>query len=130
VAVLYCIAPPPPFALSATNPKENEFSPARPCPDHEVPIVIDTGASWSVTPCVKDFISDITGSFDKLKSLDGSINASGSGIVESTIQDQDGIIKPFGIGPYMFLPPEYGSSHLRRTFEKTRMAAYFAKLMD
>jgi hypothetical protein len=91
--VLYTVAPPP-FALSVNNPLVNKSSINRPMNfDREVPIVIDTGASWSVTPCIQDFVSEITSSFEKLQSLDGSIDVSGSGIIEWQIQDQDGILK-------------------------------------
>jgi hypothetical protein len=38
-------------------------------------------------------VSEITEPFDKLRSLDGSINVSGSGIVEWSIQDQNGMKK-------------------------------------
>jgi hypothetical protein len=60
--VLYTAAPPA-FALSANNPLVNKSSIDRSInSDREVPIVIDTGASWSVTPCIQDFVSEITSS--------------------------------------------------------------------
>jgi hypothetical protein len=94
-AILYC-AGAPPFALSAHHSNPNAFQndpQQHSCLDHEVPIVIDTGASWSVTPCVQDFVSTISSSFEQLRSLDGSINVSGSGFIEWRIQDQHGVIK-------------------------------------
>jgi hypothetical protein len=129
VAVLYCSAPPPPFALSANHPNDRTSPSPQPCPDHEVPIVIDTGASWSVTPCIEDFVSNITDSFDKLRPLDGSMNVSGSGIVEWTIQDQDGRVKTIrnkalyvpSAGVRLFSPQTY--------LKETMVAAYFANQM-
>jgi hypothetical protein len=93
-AILYC-AGAPPFALSAhhSNPNALQNDPQQhSCLDHEVPIVIDTGAYWSETPCVQDFVSTISSSFEQLRSLDGSINVSGSGFIEWRIQDQNGVI--------------------------------------
>jgi hypothetical protein len=56
-------------------------------------VVIDTGASWSVTPRVKDFVSPIEPAIDSLRSLSGSIKVHGVGTVEWLIEDQLGITK-------------------------------------
>jgi hypothetical protein len=77
-ALLYH-APPPPFALSANSPANSPL--ASDLPDNsivpsntEVPIVIDTGASWAVAPRLKDFVTSIEPAIDSLRSLNGSIN--------------------------------------------------------
>jgi hypothetical protein len=57
------------------HPTTNET--IRTQPDHEVPIVIDTGASWSVTPCIQDFVTENKTSGETLQSLDGTINVQG-----------------------------------------------------
>jgi hypothetical protein len=59
-------AAPPPFALSANHPTANETIHTQ--PDHEVRIVIDTGASWSVTPCIQDCVSEIKEACETLQS--------------------------------------------------------------
>jgi hypothetical protein len=57
----------------------------------ETPIVLDTGASVSVTPHASDFIDTIQPAHIKaLNSLNGKIKVHGVGIVEWTIQDMDG----------------------------------------
>jgi hypothetical protein len=58
-----------------------------------VPRVIDTGASWSVAPCIQAFVSEIKELCETLQTLDGTINVSGSDFVEWNIQDRDGIQK-------------------------------------
>jgi hypothetical protein len=83
--VLHAAAPPP-FALSANLPTTKELQ--QPCPEREVPIVIDTGASWSVTR-IKGFVSEITDSCQTFQSPDGTIDVAGSRIVEGNIQDRD-----------------------------------------
>jgi len=56
----------------------------------EVPIVVDTGASWSVSPNIEDFVSIISApDVTSLRSLDGSIKVEGQGVVEWVIQDMD-----------------------------------------
>lgn len=63
---------------------------------NEAPIVIDTGASWSVTPFLKDFVSDIKPwAHESLQSLDASIPVHGIGTVEWTVQDQDKNVRTF-----------------------------------
>jgi hypothetical protein len=97
LVILYT-APPPPFALSAhrrdpnvqdPNLTDNQIIPR----SDEIPIVIDTGASWSVTPRVSDFISSMEPAIDSLRSLNGSIEVHGVGTVEWVIQDQNGVVK-------------------------------------
>jgi hypothetical protein len=57
----------------------------------ELPIVLDTGASWSVTPSLDDFVSTIKPStIGDLKSLDNTIKVHGIGTVEWVIQDMHG----------------------------------------
>jgi hypothetical protein len=115
--VLYAAAPPP-FALSANHPTANETIHRQ--LGHEVPIVIDTGASWSVTPCIQDYMSEIEEACETLQSLHGTINVSGSGIVEWKIQDRYGILKTIRNRALMYQPPEYDCSHLRLTSMKIK----------
>ena len=58
----------------------------------ETPIVLDTGASFSVTPHVSDFITPIQpADLTTLNSLDGKISVHGTGQVEWVIQDQNDV---------------------------------------
>ena len=56
--------------------------------------MLDTGASWTVTPFIRDFVDTIEpADLDSLRSLDGNIAVHGMGPIELTIQDMDGIIR-------------------------------------
>jgi hypothetical protein len=56
--------------------------------------VIDTGASWSVTPHLSDFCSDLKScDFEALHSLDADIAVHGVGTVEWTVQDIHGNVR-------------------------------------
>jgi hypothetical protein len=60
----------------------------------EFPIVLDTGASWTVTPHIGDFVSPIKPSgFNKLSSLDSSIQVRGIGTVEWRVEDMHGTVR-------------------------------------
>lgn len=57
----------------------------------ELPIVLDTGASWSITPDLRDFVSDIEPSeMSGLRSLDSNISVHGIGTVEWELEDING----------------------------------------
>jgi hypothetical protein len=59
-----------------------------------LPIVLDTGASWSVTPDVNDFVGDIApADVTELKSLDAKIQVHGVGTVEWEIRDAVGEVQ-------------------------------------
>ena len=60
----------------------------------ELAIVIDTGASFSVTPSLTDFISSIRpATTSSLKSLNSNIEVHGEGTVEWEIQDVTGQVR-------------------------------------
>ncbi|KAG7345831.1 hypothetical protein IV203_033362 [Nitzschia inconspicua] len=60
----------------------------------ETAVILDTGASCSVTPHLSDFVSDIVpAKFTELNSLDSSIQVHGQGTVEWTVQDMDGNVR-------------------------------------
>jgi hypothetical protein len=57
-------------------------------------IVLDTGASWSVTPDINDFVGEIDpADITKLKSLDANIQVHGVGTVEWEIRDTVGEVQ-------------------------------------
>jgi hypothetical protein len=59
----------------------------------EMPIVFDTGASFSVTPVRSDFVADLTKSeVDAMKGLTDSVHVEGMGWVEWSIRDVFGRI--------------------------------------
>jgi hypothetical protein len=58
----------------------------------ELPIVIDTGASSSITPIASDFTSEISkADLQELKQVNGTTPVCGQGIVDWPIEDVDGI---------------------------------------
>ena len=60
----------------------------------ELPIVIDTGASVSLTPCASDFISSIEPPrISNLHGPQGSVNIVGEGTVQWTIRDAVEVVK-------------------------------------
>jgi len=60
----------------------------------EFPIVLDTGASWTVTPHINDFVGPIKpSSFNELSSLDSSIQVHGIGMVEWRVEDMNGTVR-------------------------------------
>jgi Reverse transcriptase (RNA-dependent DNA polymerase) len=78
-------------SLFKSHPDPTELQ--APCPQH-TPMVIDTGASWSITPHLSDFVSPLTPSnIDELHSLDNTIQVHGTGTVEWTVEDLNGNIR-------------------------------------
>ena len=80
--------------LSAKHRNSNTPTPSRDMTvylckdDHEPPIVIDTGASVSLTPCPEDFVGSIRPpSIKTLQGLKGSVDIVGDGIVEWRVRD-------------------------------------------
>jgi hypothetical protein len=58
----------------------------------ELPIVIDTGASSSITPIASDFTSEISkADLQELKQVNGTTPVCGQGIVEWPIEDVEGV---------------------------------------
>jgi hypothetical protein len=67
----------------------------------ELPIVIDTGASCSLTPIYSDFISTIDPSdIPTLNNISGKTPVVGQGRIEWNIQDARGIVKPIQTTAY------------------------------
>jgi hypothetical protein len=67
----------------------------------ELPIVIDTGASCSITPVHSDFISTIHPSkVPVLNNISGTTAVVGQGTIEWNIQDANGVVKPIQISAY------------------------------
>jgi hypothetical protein len=67
----------------------------------ELPIVIDTGASCSITPIHSDFISTIDPSdVPSLNNISGTTAVVGQGTIEWNIQDAKGIVKPIQTTAY------------------------------
>jgi hypothetical protein len=83
---------------------------------HELPIVIDSGASYSVTPTLADFIGPIEPcSTKELNGLNASIKVIGHGTVEWKIQDLFGTVRSMKTKAFyvpdasvrLFLPQAY-----------------------
>ena len=94
----------------------------------ELPIVIDTGASFSVTPNVNDFIGQIQPSdLDSLKGLNSDIKVFGQGTVQWTIQDVLGNVRKLQTTAYyvpdatirLFSPQVYLQDNPTTTFRMT-----------
>jgi hypothetical protein len=83
------------FSINPTRPNEPVVSTnSQRDYNEDLSIVIDTGASWSVTPFLMDFVSSINeSSLDSLYSLDGQIQVCGKGTVQWTVQDQMGVVR-------------------------------------
>jgi hypothetical protein len=94
-SVLFQVTHPGLFSIKPTRPNEPVVSTNSQRDNNEdLPIVIDMGASWSVTPFLMDFVSSIEeSSLDSLHSLDGQIQVCGKGTVEWTVQDQMGVVR-------------------------------------
>ena len=68
---------------------------------NELPIVIDTGASCSITPVHSDFISTILPSdVPALNNISGTTSVVGQGMIEWRIQDAKGIVRPIQTTAY------------------------------
>ena len=97
-SVFYFTSNRPFIPLSA---HQHGHTPPSPTCDHtettqsfEVPIIIDTGASFSVTPMLSDFVSDIQPSpIGSLQSLDAPIQVHGKGTIEWEVQDKNGTVR-------------------------------------
>jgi hypothetical protein len=63
------------------------------CCENEPPVVIDTGASGSITPLGSDFVDGIINKADlkELKQVNGSTDVCGQGLVNWEIEDVNGI---------------------------------------
>jgi hypothetical protein len=63
------------------------------CCENEPPVVIDTGASCSITPLGSDFVNGIVNKADlkELKQVNGSTDICGQGLVNWEIEDVNGI---------------------------------------
>jgi hypothetical protein len=94
-AVLFQVSHPGLFSINPTRPNEPVVSTnSQRDYNEDLSIVIDTGASWSVTPFLMDFVSSINEScLDSLHSLDGQIQVCGKGTVQWTVQDQMGVVR-------------------------------------
>ena len=87
----------------------------------EFPIVLDTGASWTVTPNTRDFVGEIQpAEFGELNSLDGKIQVHGIGNVEWLIEDMNGTVRVLrtqalyvpSAGVRLFSPQSYFKENL------------------
>ena len=61
--------------------------------EDDVPVVINTGASFCLTPNIGDFITPLSPSTSSLTGLNSETAVSGTGTVEWNIQDATGMIK-------------------------------------
>ena len=60
---------------------------------NNVPIVIDSGASYALTPFFEDFITPLKCSkIESLQGLSAKANVKGEGLVEWTIVDMFGVV--------------------------------------
>jgi hypothetical protein len=59
----------------------------------KVPVVINTGASFCLTPCISNFVGPLQASKTTLTGLNSVTTVAGTGIVEWTIQDATGMVK-------------------------------------
>jgi hypothetical protein len=79
------------------NLHENDHPSCRPSiylsKNDDVPVVIDTGASFCLTPCISDFVGPLQASETTLTGLNSVTTVAGTGIVEWTIQDVTGLVK-------------------------------------
>ena len=94
----------------------------------ELPIVIDTGASCSLTPIHSDFIGAIEPSnIPTLNNISGKTPVVGQGLIEWNIQDVKGILKPIQTTAYyvptatirLFSPQTYISDDKSNTSQMT-----------
>jgi hypothetical protein len=94
----------------------------------ELPIVIDTGASCSITPVHSDFISTIQPSnVHVLNNISGTTAVVGHGTIEWNIQDANGVVNPIQTSAYyvpqatirLFSPQVYIKEDKSNTSEMT-----------
>ena len=72
-----------------------------PMPTDEIPVVIDTGASYALTPIREDFIDNLVPSkLGSLQGLSSKAKVAGEGTVEWTIYDVNGVIKTVRVRAY------------------------------
>ena len=61
--------------------------------DDDLPLVIDTGASFCLTPNISDFVSPLQANTATLTGLNSETPVAGAGTAEWTIQDVTGLVK-------------------------------------
>ena len=89
-------------------------------PEIDYPVVLDTGASMSLTPNKTDFVTKIKPLTDKnIKGLNGSSAVKGIGTVEWFVIDYWNVTRKIRTEAYYVLMHKYDSSHLRTIFKKT-----------
>ena len=67
----------------------------------EIPVIIDTGASISLTPVITDFVGEIEpADLDSLQGLSSKTKVCGQGIVNWKIQDMFGIVRTVSTKAY------------------------------
>lgn len=70
--------------------------------DNELPIVIDTGASCSITPSALDFDADpVLPDFNHLTGISSKTSVNGQGIVTWLIEDKKGVWRPISTKAYL-----------------------------
>jgi hypothetical protein len=93
--------------------------------DNQLPIIIDTGASFSVTPNLDDFLGPIRPCTTKeLNGLNSSITVVGVGTVEWKVQDLFGAVRSIKTDAYyvpdagvrLFSPQVYFQKHKRGSY--------------
>jgi hypothetical protein len=99
----------------------------------EYPIVIDSGASFSLTPKIEDFVSPIEPDETTLTGLNSTTLVAGTGIVEWTIQDVQGEVRKIKVKAFyvpqatirLFSPQQYFQQDQRGSlfmdYEHTRL---------
>ena len=94
----------------------------------ELPIVIDTGASCSLTPIHSDFIGTIEpANIPSLNNISGKTTVVGQGQIEWKIQDVNGVVKPINTTAYyvpsatirLFSPQVYIADDKSKTSQMT-----------
>ena len=69
----------------------------------EVPVVIDSGASYSLTPFIEDFVDPLQPANIDLQGLSSKANVKGEGTVEWSIRDVFGVTRTVRTKAY-FVP--------------------------
>jgi len=93
--------------------------------DLEYPVVIDSGASFSLTPKIEDFITPLQVDKTILTGLNSTSVVAGSGAVEWTIQDVSGIVRKIRVEAFyvpqasirLFSPQQY--------FQENQAGSYY-----
>jgi hypothetical protein len=103
--------------------------------NRKLPIVLDTGASFCITPNVDDFIGPIEPcSTTKLNGLNAKISVVGQGTVEWKIQDLFSVVRSLKCQAYLFSPQCYfQKAHLGSLFmdhTKTRLTLHCGTTLE